>query len=210
MIQIDKHYYYKGNEYVVTGFCKVKTTSGEWVDGVSYKKASEESTEIYVRDKEAFEYYFIPTTLEVGDIIIAISMGKVVAEYEVTSIDSESSQATAKSPSGIDLIVNTAVDSDAVVTKVEGGVPYTADYYYQLAMLKNERRNCDQLQSIRKIVGHMNSFNAVVADGKSRLEYDLYRQRLRQAMHDLKIKDEDAWAVADRYVQDNLDVLSIW
>lgn len=141
MIQIDKHYYYKGNEYVVTGFCKVKTTSGEWVDGVSYKKASEESTDIYVRDKEAFEYYFIPTTLEVGDIIIAVSMGKVVAEYEVTSIDSESSQATAKSPSGIDLIVNTAVDSDAVVTKVKGGVPYTADYYYQLADMKKRMIN---------------------------------------------------------------------
>lgn len=141
MIQIDKHYYYKGNEYVVTGFCKVKTPSGEWVDGVSYKKASEESTEIYVRDKEAFEYYFIPTTLEIGDIIIAVSMGKVVAEYEVTSIDSESSQATAKSPSGIDLIVNTAVDSDAVVTKVEGGVPYTADYYYQLDNMKERMTN---------------------------------------------------------------------
>lgn len=141
MIQIDKHYYYKGNEYVVTGFCKVKTPSGEWVDGVSYKKASEESTEIYVRDKEAFEYYFIPTTLEVGDIIIAVSMGKIVAEYEVTSIDSESSQATAKSPSGIDLIVNTAVDSDAVVTKVEGGVPYTSDYYYQLANMKERMTN---------------------------------------------------------------------
>lgn len=81
---------------------------------------------------------------------------------------------------------------------------------YQLAMLKNERMNCDQLQSIRKIVGHMNDFNDVVADTKSRLDYDLYRQRLRQTMHDLKIKDEDAWAVADRYVQDNLDVLSIW
>ena len=141
MIQIDKHYYYKGNEYVVTGFCRVKTTSGEWVDGVSYKKASEESTDIYVRDKEAFEYYFIPTTLEVGDIIIAVSMGRIVAEYEVTSIDSESSQATAKSPSGIDLIVNTAVDSDAVVTKVEGEVPYQADYYYQLVDMKKRMIN---------------------------------------------------------------------
>ena len=141
MIQIDKHYYYKGNEYVVTGFCRVKTSSGEWVDGVSYKKASEESTDIYVRDKEAFEYYLIPTTLEVGDIIIAVSMGRIVAEYEVTSIDSESSQATAKSPSGIDLIVNTDVDSDAVVTKVEGGVPYTADYYYQIVDMKKRRTN---------------------------------------------------------------------
>lgn len=94
-----------------------------------------------MRDKEAFEYYFIPTTLEVGDIIIAVSMGKIVAEYEVTSIDSESSQATAKSPSGIDLIVNTAVDSDAVVTKVEGGVPYQADYYYQLDNMKERMIN---------------------------------------------------------------------
>ena len=68
-------------------------------------------------------------------------MGKIVAEYEVTSIDSESSQATAKSPSGIDLIVNTAVDSDAVVTKVEGGVPYQADYYYQLADMKKRMIN---------------------------------------------------------------------
>lgn len=82
---------------------------------------------------------------------------------------------------------------------------------YQLAMLKNDRKGiCEQLQSIRKIVGHMNGFNDVVADTKRRLGYDLYRQRLRQTMHDLKIKDEDAWAVADRYVQDNLDVLSIW
>lgn len=24
MIQIDKHYYYKGNEYVVTGFVKLR------------------------------------------------------------------------------------------------------------------------------------------------------------------------------------------
>lgn len=29
-------------------------------------------------------------------------------------------------------------------------------------------------------------------------------------MMSIEIKDEDAWAVADRYVQDNLDVLSIW
>lgn len=71
-----------------------------------------------------------------------IECGRLVdAEYEVTSIDSESSQATAKSPSGIDLIVNTAVDSDAVVTKVEGGVPYTADYYYQLANMRERMKN---------------------------------------------------------------------
>lgn len=141
MIQIDKHYYYKGNEYVVTGFCKVKKENGEWVDGVSYKKASEESGDIYIREKESFEYCFIPATLEVGDIIIAVSMGKIVAEYEVKSIDEESSKATAKSPSDIELVVNTAIDSDGVVTKVEGGMPYQADYYYQLADMKKRMIN---------------------------------------------------------------------
>ena len=141
MIKIDKHYYYKGNEYIVVGFCKVKKENGEWVDGVSYKKASEESGDIYIREKESFEYCFIPATLEVGDIIIAVSMGKIVAEYEVKSIDEESSKATAKSPSDIELVVNTAVDSDGVVTKVEGGVPYQADYYYQLADMKKRMTN---------------------------------------------------------------------
>lgn len=141
MIKIDKHYYYKGNEYIVVGFCKVKKENGEWVDGVSYKKASEESGDIYIREKESFEYCFIPATLEVGDIIIAVSMGKIVAEYEVKSIDEESSKATAKSPSDIELVVNTAVDSDGVVTKVEGGVPHQADYYYQLADMKKRMTN---------------------------------------------------------------------
>ena len=141
MIKIDKHYYYKGNEYIVVGFCKVKKENGEWVDGVSYKKASEESGDIYIREKESFEYCFIPATLEVGDIIIAVSMGKIVAEYEVKSIDEESSKATAKSPSDIELVVNTAVDSEGVVTKVEGGVPYQADYYYQLADMKKRMIN---------------------------------------------------------------------
>lgn len=141
MIKIDKHYYYKGNEYTVVGFCKVKKENGEWVDGVSYKKASEESGDIYIREKESFEYCFIPATLEVGDIIIAVSMGKIVAEYEVKSIDEESSKATAKSPSDIELVINTAVDSDGVVTKVEGGVPYQADYYYQLADMKKRMTN---------------------------------------------------------------------
>ena len=141
MIKIDKHYYYKGNEYIVVGFCKVKKENGEWVDGVSYKKASEESGDIYIREKESFEYCFIPATLEVGDIIIAVSMGKIVAEYEVKSIDEESSKATAKSPSDIELVVNTAVDSEGVVTKEEGGVPYQADYYYQLADMKKRMIN---------------------------------------------------------------------
>lgn len=137
MIQIGRHYFMRRDEYVVTGLCKVKALSGEWVDGVSCKKASGESAEIYVIDKEMLNTIFIPTTLEIGDIIVAVSsMGMVLDEYEVISIDPESSQATAKSPSGVNLIVNVAVNSDGVITKVEGGLPCEANYYYQFANLE--------------------------------------------------------------------------
>lgn len=166
MIQIDRHYYYKGNEYVVTGFCKVKSSRGEWVNGVSYKKTSEESAEVYAISKEMFDHYFIPTTLEVGDMIVGISMGRFVAEYEVVSIDVESSQAIAKNSSGVDLIVNTAIDSDAVVTKVKGGMPYAVVYYYRLACMKERMINAtiiDKMSSVLSTaatrVQHISTFN---------------------------------------------------
>lgn len=42
MIARDKHYCYKGNEYVVVGFTKMKSTlDGTWVEAVQYKRATE-------------------------------------------------------------------------------------------------------------------------------------------------------------------------
>lgn len=64
MIAKDKHYCYKGNEYVVVGFTKMKSTlDGTWVEAVQYKRATEvddPNVEPFTREKSDFEYKFIP------------------------------------------------------------------------------------------------------------------------------------------------------
>lgn len=103
MIAKDKHYYYKGNEYVVVGFTKMKSTlDGTWVEAVQYKRATEvddPNVEPFTREKSDFEYKFIPAVLEVDMEIVAVSMGKLVAEYKVTEVGEDN--ATAISPSDV-------------------------------------------------------------------------------------------------------------
>lgn len=140
MIKKDKHYYYKGTEYVVTGFTKMKVPSGyseSWPEAVQYKRASEvddEEADVFTRIKTDFVAKFIPTVLEADDYIVAVSMGKIVAEYKVTEV--EGNEARAVSPSGVALVVNKEIDSDGICTRISGGVAYTADYCYEMDSMK--------------------------------------------------------------------------
>lgn len=140
MIKKDKHYYYKGMEYVVTGFTKMKVPSGyseSWPEAVQYKRASEvddEEADVFTRIKTDFVDKFIPTVLEADDYIVAVSMGKIVAEYKVTEV--EGNEARAVSPSGVALVVNKEIDSDGICTRISGGVAYTADYCYEMDSMK--------------------------------------------------------------------------
>lgn len=150
MVAKDKHYYYKGNEYVVVGFTKMKSTlNGQWVEAVQYKKATEvddPNVEPFTREQTDFEYKFIPAILEVDMEIVAVSMGKLVAEYKVTEVGEEN--ATAMSPSDVELVVSKNVNSDGTVTKVSGGVAYTADYLVMMPDMKQRVNN-------RKIISDM-------------------------------------------------------
>lgn len=150
MVAKDKHYYYKGNEYVVVGFTKMKSTlNGQWVEAVQYKRATEvddPNVEPFTREQTDFEYKFIPAILEVDMEIVAVSMGKLVAEYKVTEVGEEN--ATAISPSDVELVVSKNVNSDGTVTKVSGGVAYTADYFVMMPDMKQRVSN-------RKIISDM-------------------------------------------------------
>lgn len=150
MVAKDKHYYYKGNEYVVVGFTKMKSTlNGQWVEAVQYKRATEvddPNVEPFTREQTDFEYKFIPAILEVDMDIVAVSMGKLVAEYKVTEVGEEN--ATAMSPSDVELVVSKNVNSDGTVTKVSGGVAYTADYLVMMPDMKQRVSN-------RKIISDM-------------------------------------------------------
>lgn len=143
MITKDKHYFYKGTEYVVVGFTKMKSTlNGEWVEAVQYKRATEvddPSVEPFTREQTDFEYKFIPAVLEVYMDIVAVSMGKLVAEYKVTEVGEDN--ATSVSPSGVELVVSKNVNSNGTLTKVSGGVDYTADYMVMMENMKQRVAN---------------------------------------------------------------------
>lgn len=143
MIAKDKHYFYKGNEYVVVGFTKMKSTlDGTWVEAVQYKRATEvddPNIEPFTREKSDFEYKFIPAVLEVDMEIVAVSMGKLVAEYKVTEVGEDN--AAAISPSDVELVVSKNVSSNGEVTKVSGGVGYTAEYYVMMPDMKKRVSN---------------------------------------------------------------------
>lgn len=161
MIAKDKHYYYKGNEYIVVGFTKMKSTlDGTWVEAVQYKRATEvddPNIEPFAREKSDFEYKFIPAVLEVDMEIVAVSMGKLVAEYKVTEVGEDN--ATAVSPSGVELVVSKNVNSNGSVVKVSGGVEYTADYYVMMEDMKKRVSN----QAI------INAMTASLSEGATRI-----------------------------------------
>lgn len=162
MVAKDKHYYYKGNEYVVVGFTKMKSTlNGQWVEVVQYKRATEvddPNVEPFTREQTDFEYKFIPAILEVDMEIVAVSMGKLVAEYKVTEVGEEN--ATAISPSDVELVVSKNVNSDGTVTKVLGGVAYTADYLVMMTDMKQRVNN-------RKIISDM---SGALSDAAARVQ----------------------------------------
>lgn len=162
MVAKDNHYYYKGNEYVVVGFTKMKSTlNGQWVEAVQYKRATEvddPNVEPFTREQTDFEYKFIPAILEVDMEIVAVSMGKLVAEYKVTEVGEEN--ATAMSPSDVELVVSKNVNSDGTVTKVSGGVAYTADYLVMMPDMKQRVSN-------RKIISDM---SGALSDAAARVQ----------------------------------------
>lgn len=162
MVAKDKHYYYNGNEYVVVGFTKMKSTlNGQWVEAVQYKRATEvddPNVEPFTREQTDFEYKFIPAILEVDMEIVAVSMGKLVAEYKVTEVGEEN--ATAISPSDVELVVSKNVDFDGTVTKVSGGVAYTADYLVMMPDMKQRVNN-------RKIISDM---SGALSDAAARVQ----------------------------------------
>lgn len=176
MIEIGKNYYYKGNKYVVVGFTKMKSTSdGSWIDAVQYKKATEQiSGEIYTRSQTDFEYNFIPAVLEVGMSIIAVSMERVVAKYNVTEVGEENSTAISEI-FGSELVVANNVNPNGSLIKVSGGVDYTADYYVLMPDMNMRMSNANIIKEISSLL--QNSVDRINRISTSCSTYDLTNAR---------------------------------
>lgn len=90
MVKLNKVYLKGGEEFLVTGFGKMKSKTG-YIDVVSYKlnvvtKVDASYNDTIVERVEDFENEFLPKELEPGMKVQAISMGRVIREYTVESI----------------------------------------------------------------------------------------------------------------------------
>lgn len=94
-LKIGKRYTYKNHVYEIVNLGRMKPDK-DWVDSVGYRRVLEDgdeqhednidTTTIYTRSRVMFEELFLPRTLELGDRIIAVSMGKTLKEYTVTTV----------------------------------------------------------------------------------------------------------------------------
>lgn len=130
MVEKNKHYYYKSNEYVVVGFTLMKSTlNGEWVQAVQYKRATEVddlTVEPFTRERTDFEYNFIPAVLEKDMDVIAESMGKIIGVYSVINInENNEAECSMQGEAVISLVVSVNVQPNGELTVIQGGAQAT-------------------------------------------------------------------------------------
>lgn len=166
MVTKDKHYYYKGTEYVVVGFTKMKSTlNGEWVEAVQYKRATEvddPNVEPFTRDQKDFEYKFIPAVLEVGMEIVSESMGRLTGELVVKELYGEGTEAgcAPKGSEEVTLTVSVNVQPTGQLTVVDGGAQAT--FYFVL--LENMKQRLANKKVINQIVTSLSNGTQRVAN----------------------------------------------
>lgn len=166
MVTKDKHYYYKGTEYVVVGFTKMKSTlNGEWVEAVQYKRATEvddPNVEPFTRDQKDFEYKFIPAVLEAGMEIVSESMGRLTGELVVKELYGEGTEAgcAPKGSEEVTLTVSVNVQPTGQLTVVDGGAQST--FYFVL--LENMKQRLANKKVINQIVTSLSNGTQRVAN----------------------------------------------
>lgn len=93
-LKIGKRYTYKNHVYEIVNLGRMKSDE-DWVDSVGYKRVlvrgdeqykKVDTTTVYTCSRDMFEELFLPRTLELGDRIIAVSMGKTLKEYIVKEV----------------------------------------------------------------------------------------------------------------------------
>lgn len=166
MVTKDKHYYYKGTEYVVVGFTKMKSTlNGDWVEAVQYKRATEvddPNVEPFTRKQKDFEYKFIPAVLEVGMEIVSESMGRLTGELVVKELYGEGTEAgcAPKGSEEVTLTVSVNVQPTGQLTVVDGGAQAT--FYFVL--LENMKQRLSNKKVINQIVTSLSNGTQRVAN----------------------------------------------
>lgn len=126
MIITDRRYCYKGKEYNAISFSKTKNPiTGEWFDTINYQRTFDKSI-TFVREAEEFKSRFIPTELEVGDLVKVTSMGKIVGVIEVENKTSEGCKLEGDLPCCLAILPN-VINPNGEIAELGN---YKYSYYY--------------------------------------------------------------------------------
>lgn len=82
-----KKYQRKGEKYIFQGKYKLNSTSKYGDSGYLFKKEGTDEVELFT--ESLFCKEFIPCEMELGDEVLAISMGKILCRFRVTSINGD-------------------------------------------------------------------------------------------------------------------------
>lgn len=147
-IVINDHYTSQGEEYVVTGFCKIKQYGPSdnvfWADGVEYLpiSAAPDSYPFTCLSTE-FIHKFLPVKLKVGDEVISFSMGRVKQTYFVESIDPDGTVNYINST----LKTKDTIDMNGQLTEISS--TQATEYFYNSPNISNRLSNYVKVQELK-------------------------------------------------------------
>lgn len=144
-LQKGKHYFYSGIEYIVTGTIPMNLENkNEENIGIVYRPASDIEHSILgdaVVDMKTFNRDFIPTQLEKGMEVLAISMGKILGKYKIDEVDDKFAKATPTGTKKEILVLSPNINNDGTIEKIyeiyDCEALSSADFIYYSGYWKN-------------------------------------------------------------------------
>ena len=209
-LRIGRIYSHDHKKYEVVGLGKMRIHTDNWIDSVSYIPYSQDEdgnvmsvTQVDTCYKKYFEKTFIPSYLEVGDIVCASSMGKILAEYEVIGIDEEFGLATFKKLdknnkySDTELVAYTQVMPNGLITIGEPDPTLMhincLEYWFMTPSIQRTLQNRETINHGRSILMEISEkFGNVNIAEVDNLYVSKYIRKF-QALKDEIEKDRSIW-----------------
>ena len=148
----NEHYFYKCEEYVVTGFTMMKSTLDRtWVEAVQYVRADdiENNPETYTQELQDFVNNFCPAKLDIGMQIIGVCMGKVIGNYSVVSVVEDQAWLAVDGEKEPKFKCDVNVKPNRMINITDGETLQAAYYYVEVNNTETALRNENMIENIR-------------------------------------------------------------
>ena len=148
----NEHYFYKCEEYGVTGFTTMKSTLGvTLVEAVQYVRADdmENNPETYTQELQDFVNNFCPAKLDIGMQIIGVCMGRVIGNYSVVSVVEDQAWLAVDGEKEPKFKCDVNVKPNRMINITDGETLQAAYYYVEVNNTETALRNENMIENIR-------------------------------------------------------------